>query len=271
MGGPKEILCNGVGEYSVGHDLPMKRREVIEFIGINVGRKNETEEALNNDSPHLHQDWHRNPARVVYKTPKACAGDVFQMFGLQGFVVPESLIGLPYDDAVRLFETVLPPDVAAQPLADVILHLRYIDSYANNNARQLREELLNAAHAAQNWLGKQVLDLKSELSRASKGGPGIRGLDVVHTEYFRELKEPLPEEVPTLATLAMGKELGKQFRDAGSNKTDLLIEQLIKQNQLKEEELRLLKEQHGSTLEGSAMDQDSKQTAAESAPKTKGK
>lgn len=269
MGGPKEILCNGIGEYSVGHDNAMPRRTLIEFIGINVGRKNESEEALTNDSPHLHKDWHKNPSRVVYKSPLKCAIDVSRPYKDNGFVVPDSLVGHAYEEAVEVFDSVLPREVAELPLTDVVRHLSSLRP-ASPAAEQLRDEMLAGAYTAQNWIGKQVRDLKSELGRASKGGPGIRALDDIQGEYFRELKEPLPEEIPALATLAMGKELGKQFA-AGGNRTDLLLEQLIKQNQLKEEELRLLKEQHGSTLEGSAKGQDSRQTAAESAPKTKGK
>lgn len=272
MGGPKEILSNGIGEYSVGHDFPMPRRRIIEFIGINVGRKNESEAALADDSHTLHQDWHLNPERVSYKSPARCAVDVKQTFGAQGFIIPPTLVGMEYDEAEKLLDSVLPLEISEKPLVDVIEYLQFVDRLSDE-ANKLRDELLSGAEVARSWLSKQVLDLKAEMDRSRTGQPGLRGLDNVQKEYFRELREPLPEEVPALATLAMGRELGKQFaaNASGGSKTDLLLEQLIEQNKLQAEANRLLQEKLASSTGGDFDPKHSKQTAADSAKTTKGK
>ena len=241
MGGPKSIEWSGVGEFSVGHHS-IPRRALAEFTSIRVGRRNEFEEALTDDRPSLHDKWSENPNRVISKSPKQCAHDVTMLYGYRGFVVPKSLIGIDFEEAVSLFDSVLPVDAATQPLVDVIDYLS-VNYKPGTEAEELRNELLEAAGIARGWLTEYTRSIKGELDLAKGTGKGKRGLDEIDKEYFRELREPLPEEIPALATLSMGKQIGQQFATAvAGSKTDELVAALVEQNRLHAEEIRFLKE-----------------------------
>ncbi len=233
MGGPKEIKWNGIGSFSISHQS-IPRRALAEFTQMLVGRRNDTEDALNDDSARLHQDWDKNPARIVSKSPRAQVNEVYQTFGYRGWCIPESLIGMPYTQASVLFEKVMPASVAAKPLNDVIAHLSQAFETDSPEAR-LRDELLNSAFTAKEWLSAYVRAVGEERERGLKSGVGKVKLDPVDEEYYRELGTPLPEEVPALATLSMGKEIAIALGDKGRHndtKRESLLEELLAQNRI---------------------------------------
>jgi hypothetical protein len=230
MGGPKFVTWEGIGEMAIGHQQ-IDRRDLTQFLNIDVGRRNESETALNDDRPALHMNWYQNPDRIVTKTAFECANDVKTTFGETfGFTVPEILIGLAPEKADSLFDEVLPREVSAGTLKNVITHLSS-KTHEGFQAERLREELLTAATVCSTNLTKYVTALKAEAGLAREKGTGKRGPDPIEIEYFRELETPLPEEVPALATLAMGQELGKQFA-AVSGGSDEVLKAILEQNQL---------------------------------------
>ena len=237
MGGPKAIEWSGVGESSVGHIL-IPRRSLAEFTRIQVGRRNDMAEALDSGADHLHKDWPKNPARIVSKSPRECIRDVFEVFGRNGFIYPASLIGVDFDEAVRLFNSVLPNSTAISPLVDVIQHF---NGFVPDNAEQdrLRTELHAGAEISFNYLHEYIRSIKGEMELAKGTGKGKRGLDPVDKEYFWELREPLPEEIPALATLAMGKEIARSLNEPKvvDNTVSDLLKAMVEQNALLREQI----------------------------------
>jgi hypothetical protein len=230
MGGPKFVTWELVGEMAIGHQ-EIDRRDLTQFTNIDVGRRNESEATLNDDRPALHMNWYNNPDRIVTKTAFECANDVKTTFGEAfGFVVPEILIGLAAEKADEIFQEVLPREVALGTLKNVITHLSS-NTHKGFQAEKLRQELLTAANVCSTNLMKYVTALKAEAGLAREKGTGKRGPDPVEIEYFRELETPLPEEVPALATLAMGQELGKQFASVAGG-SDEVLKAILEQNQL---------------------------------------
>ena len=207
MGGPKEIKWGGIGPFSIGH-LSIPRRAIAEFNSMLVGHRNENDEAISDESARLHQDWEKNPKRLQVKPARACAKDVFELYGYRGWVIPNSLIGLSPNDAEQLFESVLPASVASQSLVKVIAHLSRVMESDTPQAR-LRNELLEAAFTAQAWITEYVRAMVGERELAISKGTGKRSFDPVDIEYFKEIERPLPTEEPALATLSMGKEIAK--------------------------------------------------------------
>lgn len=225
MGGAKELLIEGVGEQAVGH-LSIPRRALAEFVRIQVGLRNESEAALNDSSRSI--QWFNNPERIGNKSPRECARDVFATFGDRGFIIPASLIGKSFDEAINLFNEVMPK---ADSLVEVIKGLTSV-SFEGEKER-LRQELLDGANTAYAYISRYATEVANEVANAPKTGKGKGGFDDLDKEYFRELNKPLPEEVPAIATLAMGKEIAASLnasKAAGSN--DELLKALMEQNAL---------------------------------------
>jgi hypothetical protein len=165
MGGPVAIDTPGIGEFSTGHP-EVRRRAMIEYRRIRVGRRNDSPEALADDSPALHEQWDKNPARLRWKSPKECAVDHTEAFAHRGFIVPPSLTGLAYEEAEALVSFVLPSDVAALPLVDVIAHLGALDLSFEPQAATLRDQLLAGAHVAQSYISEYVRAIRGEFEMA---------------------------------------------------------------------------------------------------------
>lgn len=228
MGGPKQIDWPLIGVMAIGHQQ-IDRRDLTQFTNIDVGRRNESEAALNDDRPALHMEWFKNPDRIATKTARDCANDVKVTYGeIFGFIVPEILIGLSLESANALFESVLPVNVASTSLVEVISHLSS-NTHEDFQAERLRQELLSGANTCFANLMRYVTALKTEAGIARDKGTGKKGPDPVEIEYFRELNVPLPEEVPAIATLAMGKEIAGALGAGGNSQ---VLEAILQQNQL---------------------------------------
>jgi hypothetical protein len=228
MGGPKSVEWNMLGEMSIGHQQ-IDRRDLTVFTNIDVGRRNESEVALNDPNERLHLEWFKNPDRIVTKTARDCANDVRMTYGeIFGFVVPETLIGLAPESAESLFNQVLPADVRSKRLVDVISHLTN-SAFEDFQAERLRGELLSGANTCHMNLTQYVTALKTEAGIARDKGTGKKGPDVIEIEYFRELNTPLPEEAPALATLAMGKEIAANIKGGDNSE---ILKAVLEQNQI---------------------------------------
>jgi hypothetical protein len=228
MGGAKEIKLEGIGEASVGH-LSIPRRALAEFIRLQVGRKNESESAINDERPAMHIQWYANPDRIGVKSPGDCAREVHTLFGERGFIIPLTLIGKGYDEAIALFDFVMPK---ADTLAGVIKGLTS-ETYGENSDREnLRLELLAGAYTAQEYIVRYTTEMAGEVLNAPKTGKGKGGFDTLDIEYFREIGKPLPEELPAMANAAMGKEIAASLNASKSTTNDELLKAVLEQNQL---------------------------------------
>ncbi len=226
MGGPVEIKLDGIGEASVGH-LRIPRRSLAEFTQIHVGRRNESEMSLTNESAQLHAQWYNNPDRIVVKSPRACAREVHATFGERGFLIPTSLIGKNYDVAVSMFDAVMPKGTLNEVIAGLLA-----SSFEDSDRENLRLELLEGAYVSHAYITRYTEEMSTEVGNSLKTGKGKGGFDSLDKEYFRELNKPLPEEVPAIATLAMGKEIAASLNASKGSGSDDLLKALLEQNQL---------------------------------------
>lgn len=256
MGGPKEIKLEGIGEASVGH-LSIPRRALAEFTRLQVGRKNESEAAMADDRPAMHIQWFNNPDRITVKSPKQCAIEVFALFGDQGFVIPLSLVGKGYNEAVELFNSVMP---RSGQLHEVIRALSSVSYEDGSDKERLRGELLEGASVSNEYLVRYTTGIASEVLNAPKTGKGKGGFDQLDIEYFRELGKPLPEELPALANAAMGKEIAASIKPGVSED---LLKAVLEQNQL------LIKQLAEDSRQASAV-QPTEPASNEAAGTTKG-
>ncbi len=225
MGGAKEIKIEGIGEASVGH-LSIPRRALAEFVRLQVGLKNESEAALNDERPAMHIQWYANPERIGVKSPGQCAREVHATYGERGFIIPNTLIGKDYDSAIELFDSVMPK---AENLVGVIKGLSSSAFAEGSEEDSLRNELLEGAYTAREYMVRYTTEMAGEVLNAPKTGKGKGGFDELDKEYFREIGKPLPEELPALANAAMGKEIAASI---GKSNNDELLKAVLEQNQL---------------------------------------
>jgi len=191
------------------------------FTRLRVGRRPDSEEALNMPENAVQLEWSTNPERLGMKSPRSCAGDVLAAFGQQGYCVPPMLIGHPNPQA--LTEKVWPREVRDElPLFE---HIRYFESFQSGDEMEARlaEYLLEACYRSRGWIQEYVRTIKQELD-AEKG---LRGLNEPLKELYAEIGEPLPEEKTALVASAMGKEIVKAGQNDG-RKDDAMINVLNK-------------------------------------------
>ncbi len=230
MGGEKIMKVEGYGEAFTGFSS-IPRRELAEFVRLAVGRSVESPQALEEGS-NMGINWDKNPDRIVFKSPGACAADVLVTHGVKGFIIPRTLIGKPSVEANALFESVMP---SGTTLEDVIKSLSSVSYPESTEMESLRSELLDGANISSGYIQQYLQASKNEVGNSAKTGLGKKGFTDLDEDYFREMGQPLPEEVPALATLAMGKEIANQLK--GGNSNDETLKALIAQNQLLIEQL----------------------------------
>jgi len=242
MGGPKSEKWEPIGDSAIGIQ-GLVRRELLMFTDISVGRRNDLPEALEANLIRLHEGWHVNPDRVVTKSALECVQDVQRNYTERGFVVLNSLTGLQGAAAEAIFDTVLPKAVRESSLVECIDYLSR--SSLDGIKDQLRNELLEGAAYAKTWMTEHIRGTKVELEIAKGTGKGKRGVDSAEREYFIELNEILPENVPAQATMALGKEIAAAMPKSGGN--DEILRALVEQNKLLLEQTQLLKGQQAQT------------------------
>lgn len=225
MGGEQNMIVEGYGQAFCGFNS-IPRRTLAEFVRMQVGRGVESPEALEDEN--FAHEWHKNPNRIVWKSPRASATDVISVHGSKGFIVPRTLIGKSFEEATELFNKVMPQS------GSLVAVIRGLSSTSyEGEMESLRVELLEGANTAFSYMHQYITASKNEISNASKSGMGKKGFSQLDEDYFRELEQPLPEEVPAIATLAMGKEIAASLNESkSSSATDDILKALLEQNKM---------------------------------------
>lgn len=247
MGGTKLVRLDGIGQYWVGHhEIP--RRGLVGFTRQQVRGRNEAADTDALDQPGgglLTDPSPLDSKRLIDKSPALCMREMIQMHGAKGFVNSQTLMG-DESTADQIFNVVLPANIAALPLVDVIEYLqdaRYIGkSFLADNlkarAEMLREELLQGGFIARDFMVSYTSAISEEISQSAEKKTGKRAVDAVDREYFWELKKPLPEDRPQLATMALGREIAGAL-NTGGNRNDDVLAAMMENNRLLAEQNEL--------------------------------
>jgi hypothetical protein len=137
------------------------RRVWLPFIRLQVGRRNEFDGALDMPINAIQVDWAKNSERVTAKSPRACATDVLNAFGPQGFCVPKILIGHP--DPQGLTERVWPRKIRDK--FRLFEHIQYFETFKTDDEDEaaLASELLAAAYLSRDHTTEYVRMVKTEV------------------------------------------------------------------------------------------------------------
>lgn len=241
MGGTKIIKLDGIGQFFVGHhEIP--RRQLIGFTSQEVRGRNEDESILDDPSGSLLGPGPLDQKKLTLKSPALCMREMIQMYGAQGFVNSQTLMG-DQTNADRLFNVVLPSEIAELPVVDVIGFLQdstyvekaFMDRTLMSRAQQLREECLQGAFISRDYMTMYTNAISEEIGSEKKTGK--KKVDSVDIQYYWELKKTLPEDRPLEATTRLGKEIATAM--SGTGGTDALVVEMREQNRLKAEENEL--------------------------------
>jgi hypothetical protein len=248
LGGPKEIVWSGIGEFSIGPGLDkLPRRELVQFNSFQCGGRIESvlgEEALSpRYSTMTDLQWAKSEKRIMDKAARSCAEDVFQIHGREGWAILKSLTGKNFDTASDLFSSVLPTEVAAKSLVAVIVHLEALDFPLGDPRFALKAEMLKAAQTSQTHYTTYTAALRDEISNAAITGMGLKSLNDASAEIFRELDLDLPAQAAKKQNVEMGKAIAQAVTAQQPAQVvpglQELVAALLEQN-------RILKEQHAS-------------------------
>lgn len=226
-GWPVLPLGEYVGQYYVGHHL-LTRRQLIPIPGQYCGERDDR--GLQDDDHRIFNQRLAHNGRVElyrrYKSAKECAGAINQTMKLNGFVVPESLVGLAteYSEEVKIggqmvtvrnvdmsrvlevYNAVLPTDPtslvefrqwflskeALKPKTGSIA-LAKLDKELKGRAEKLHEEFTTAANRTFEELTNYVNTLYADVTKYLRTGVGKSGLNGIEEELFREIGHALPE------------------------------------------------------------------------------
>lgn len=248
MGGTEIVETPGIGQFWIGHSQ-IHRRRLMGFTHQQVRGRNEAEDGKYLDEPGgaLLGPSPLDSAKLEDKSPALCMREAIQMLGAKGFVNSQTLMGdKTYAD--QLFNVVLPNEIAILPVVDVITFMQksdyvenaFMDAALRGRAQNLREELLQGAYIARDYMIQYTNAISEEIGQVADGSKktGKRGVDSVDIEYFWELKKTLPKDRPLEATTQLGKEIAAAFAGKGGD-TSALVAVMADQNRLKQEELEL--------------------------------
>lgn len=250
MGGTAVVETPGIGQFWIGHPKVYRRR-LMGFTHQQVRGRNEAEDGQYLDEPGgaLLGPTPLESARLTDKSPALCMREAIQMLGVKGFVNSQTLMGDKVN-ADRLFNIVLPPEIANQPLVDVIDFIgksEYIENALNmdaalrGRAHNLREELLQGAYISHAYMQQYTSAISEEISQSAEKKTGKRGVDSVDIEYFWELKLTLPKDRPLEATTMLGREIAGAVSKGNDNSA--MVAEMREANRLRAEELELRREE----------------------------
>lgn len=244
MGGTAIVETPGIGQFWIGHSQ-IFRRKLHGFTHQQVRGRNEAEDGKYLDEPGgaLLGASPLDSARLEDKSPALCMREAIQMLGAKGFVNSQTLMGDKVN-ADRLFNVVLPPEIAILPLVDVIEFLQdphyiekaFADGEFRSRAQRLREnDLLPGAYVARDFMVSYTSAISEEISSDKKTGK--KRVDSVDIEYFWELKLTLPKDKPLEATTMLGREIAGAMSKGNDNSA--MVAEMKEANRLKAEELDL--------------------------------
>lgn len=244
MGGTKVVNLDGIGQYYVGHHQ-IPRRALIGFTRQVVGGRNEAadSEALDAPGGGLLAPSPLETKRVMDKSPALCMREMIQQYGAKGFFNSQVLMG-DEETADQIFNAVLPVNIAALPLVDVIAFLedesyitksQFLDSKLKGRANQFREECLQGGYVTRAYLTSYTSAISDEIESDKKTGK--KKVDAVDTEYYWELKLTLPKDKPLEATSMLGREIAGAMSKGNDNSE--MVAEMREANRLKAEELEI--------------------------------
>lgn len=248
MGGTKIVKLDGIGQFWVGHyEIP--RRHLIGFTHQQVRGRNEAEDSAALDEPGGGLLTNPSPLEVrklVDKSPALCMREMIQMQGAKGFINSQTLMG-DTENADRICSMVMPAEVAAMPLVDVLAFMEksayvekaFMDGKLRARAQSFREECLQGGYIARAYMTQYTSAISEEINQSNEKKTGKRGVDSVDTEYFWELKLTLPKDRPLEATTQLGKEIAGAMSKGSDNSA--MVAEMKEANRLKAEELELRK------------------------------
>lgn len=248
MGGTKLIKLDGVGQFWVGHyEIP--RRQLIGFTHQQVRGRSEAEDSAALDEPGGGLLLGASPLeakKLMDKSPALCMREMIQMYGAKGFINSQTLMG-DTKNADRIFNVVLPNEIAVLPLVDVIDFMQkseYVDkAFMDNDLRRrahlFREEGLAGGYIARDYMISYTNAISDEIGGDKKTGK--KKVDSVDIEYFWELKLTLPKDKPLEATSMLGREIAGAMSKGNDNSA--LVAAMERQNELKAEENELRRQE----------------------------
>jgi len=257
MSGPTQVGCYAVGEFSLGISS-LQRRELTEIVPINFGGRIESilGDAVWQEVDSVFRNWNQDRRRIGTRGSREIVGDLVQTFHHLGLIELNVLAGMPYSEAEKIFDSVLPSSVADAPLVDVI---SYLEKFQPNPAdvdfavkQRLASELLSGAQQALTWLTNHCRNIRSEIKSAMLSGVGTKSCDAVTAQYFSELKQVLPENEVDNQRVQLGKDIAGAVASVKvqTGSDDFQLRQLValeRANELKTKELELLAKKKSET------------------------
>lgn len=248
-GWPVLPLTHMIGQYYVGHHL-LTRRQLIPIAGQYCGERDDRglqEGSLETFNQRLAHNGRVEQYRR-YKSAKECANAINQTMKLNGFIVPNSLVGLAteYSEEVKIngelrtvrridmsqveqvFNAVLPQDPTSlvefrQMLASKealgtkgSIAQAKLDKDLKARAILLHEELSVGVNRTFAELTEYVNKLYSDVTKYLRTGVGKSGLSEIEEELFREIGHALPEQnlADDAARLEMTRTVGQGQENA---------------------------------------------------------
>lgn len=234
-GGPQQASVGGIGESAIGfHELP--RRTLREIIPIKYGARVETslgEESLSNPNmDKITQTWHLDPRRIQRKSARAICQELQSTWAASGLIVLHDLTGIDFAEADRLVESIINADAASKPLIEVLNHLRSLSFDLNDPCFRTHSELLAGTERSLTYYKNHVEALKQEVSAAMQSGRPMRPLSPVEKEFFVEVGETLPEDIPAMRNAELGVQIARSVSEMSpSNNNDSLVKILEKMDE----------------------------------------
>lgn len=240
MGGTEVIETPGIGQFYIGH-MQIHRRKLTGFTRQQVRGRNEAEDSAALDQPGgaLFQVSPLESAKLVDKSPAVCMREAIVMMGHKGFFNSQALMG-DESTADQIFNAVLPENVQAQPLVDVIEYLQGLEVYESAfipdalkpRTEQFRMECLQGGYIAREFLTSYCNAVTEEVEQKKSK----YRIDEVVKAYFWELKRTLPQDKPQEATRELGMSIANAMAPQVSERELVAMEEA---NRLKAEELAL--------------------------------
>src|SRR5262249_49737790 len=236
MGGTAIADCWGVGEFWKGHNQ-IYRRCLTGFTHQQVRVRNEAEDSAALDEPggSLLGDPLREHRRLMDKSPSVCMKEMQMHLGNRCANLGLLLV-VPAKKAMDPLNPVLPAEVAARPLVEVIEYLETPVTLPSQR-EALRQELLEGAIINRNYMQIYTDATVEEIGEYATKKTGKFKVDSVDREYFWELKRTLPENVRKETMTELGKEIAVAV--AGKGNDSEVAAEMRRANELKAEELEL--------------------------------
>lgn len=245
MGGTKVVETPGIGQFWIGHPQIFRRR-LMGFTHQQIRGRNEAEDGKYLDDPGgtLLGPSPLESAKLEDKSPAICMREALMILGGQGFINITTLTG-DKANAERLFNVVLPGDIAELPLVDVIDFMEqpdYVEKALNmdrelrGRAHTLREEMLGGAYISRTYMQTYTSAVSEEIGQFDEKKTGKHKVDDVDRQYFWELKKTLPENRTREANSMLGREIASAMP---RNDNTEMVAEMKEANRLKAEELAI--------------------------------